>query len=138
MSLTPVLFLDLELVEAKQQAIDESGGEESEDEWNYVKVNENREELAALEETSEAIIDSKLDLLRRADQPEEVRNRRNVRKVRKELNLSVFLCLAVGRGILFRSRKTSRDQRGGFRRKQARRSAIQQLCKGFITQPRSR
>lgn len=60
------------MVEAKQQAVDESGGEDSEDEWNYVKVNENREELAALEETSEAIIDSKLDLLRKADQPEEV------------------------------------------------------------------
>lgn len=54
-----LLLLDLGFVESSQQAIGESGGEDSEDEWNYVKVDKKLSEgLAAVEETSEPTAES--------------------------------------------------------------------------------
>jgi len=52
-----LLLLDLGTV-GTQQAIGESGGEESEDEWNYIKVDKKLDGLAAVEETSEPFIES--------------------------------------------------------------------------------
>lgn len=54
-----LLLLDLGFVGSTQQAIGESGGEDSEDEWNYVKVDKKSSDgLAAVEETSEAVPES--------------------------------------------------------------------------------
>lgn len=54
-----LLLLDLGFVESAHQAIGESGGEDSEDEWNYIKVDKKASEgLAAVEETSEVIAES--------------------------------------------------------------------------------
>lgn len=54
-----LLLLDLGFVESTHQAIGESGGEDSEDEWNYVQVDKKAAEgLAAVDETSEAIVES--------------------------------------------------------------------------------
>lgn len=52
-----LLLLDLGTV-GTQQAIGESGGEDSEDEWNYIKVDKKLDGLAAVEETSEPIVES--------------------------------------------------------------------------------
>lgn len=49
-----LLLLDLGVVGSAQQAIGESGGEESEDEWNYVQNDKKVSDgLAAVEETTE-------------------------------------------------------------------------------------
>lgn len=54
-----LLLLDLGFVESSQQAIGESGGEDSEDEWNYVKVVKKLSDgLAAVEEASEPTAES--------------------------------------------------------------------------------
>lgn len=54
-----LLLLDLGAFEATQQVIGESGGEESEDEWNYSKGDKKLiDGLAAVEETSEVILES--------------------------------------------------------------------------------
>lgn len=59
MMLMLLLLLDLGFVESSQQAIGESGGEDSEDEWNYVKVDKKLSDgLAAVEEINEPIIES--------------------------------------------------------------------------------
>lgn len=53
MTLMLLLLLDLGFVEATQhqQVVGESGGEESEDEWNYIKVDKKTSEgLAAVSE----------------------------------------------------------------------------------------
>lgn len=53
-----LLLLDLGFIEntQQQQTIGESGGEDSEDEWNYIKGDKKSSEgLAAVEETSEVI-----------------------------------------------------------------------------------
>jgi hypothetical protein len=55
MMLMLLLLLDLGFVGSTQQAVGESGGEDSEDEWNYIKVDKKSSEgLAAVtEEISE-------------------------------------------------------------------------------------
>lgn len=54
-----LLLLDLGAFEATQQVIGESGGEESEDEWNYSKGDKKLADgLAAVEETSEVLLES--------------------------------------------------------------------------------
>ena len=54
-----LLLLDLGFIESTHQVIGESGGEDSEDEWNYIKVDKKEPEgLAAVEETSELVADS--------------------------------------------------------------------------------
>lgn len=54
-----LLLLDLGFVGSAQQAIGESGGEDSEDEWNYIKVDKKSSDgLAAVEEISEPIAES--------------------------------------------------------------------------------
>lgn len=53
-----LLLLDLGFVESTHQAIGESGGEDSEDEWNYIKVDKKTDGLAAVEETPEVIAES--------------------------------------------------------------------------------
>jgi hypothetical protein len=59
MMLMLLLLLDLGFVGSSQQAIGESGGEESEDEWNYIKVDKKSSDgLAAVEEISEPIAES--------------------------------------------------------------------------------
>lgn len=59
MMLWLLLLLDLGAFEATQQVIGESGGEESEDEWNYSKGDKKPVDgLAAVEETSEVILES--------------------------------------------------------------------------------
>lgn len=59
MMLMLLLLLDLGFVGSAQQAIGESGGEDSEDEWNYIKVDKKSSDgLAAVEETSEPIAES--------------------------------------------------------------------------------
>lgn len=56
-----LFFLDLGFVGSTQQATGESGGEESEDEWNYIKADKKSSDgLAAVEETSEPIVESPL------------------------------------------------------------------------------
>lgn len=51
MTLMLLLLLDLEFVGSTQQAVGESGGEDSEDEWNYTKVEKKSSEgLAAVTE----------------------------------------------------------------------------------------
>lgn len=53
-----LLFLDLGFVGVAQQQIGESGGEESEDEWNYVQVEKKASDiLATVEETAESLIE---------------------------------------------------------------------------------
>lgn len=56
MTLMLLLLLDLGFVGSAQQVVGESGGEESEDEWNYIKNDKKSSEgLAAVkEEISEA------------------------------------------------------------------------------------
>lgn len=56
MMLMVLLFLDLGIAGATQQAVGESGGEDSEDEWNYIKGDKKVSEgLTTVEESSEAI-----------------------------------------------------------------------------------
>lgn len=53
-----LLLIDLGFVGITQQPIGESGGEDSEDEWNYVQVvKKGSEGLAAVEETSEVVVE---------------------------------------------------------------------------------
>lgn len=66
-----LLLLDLGFVENTQQAIGESGGEDSEDEWNYVKVDKKASDLlAAVEETSEVIAESPV-IEKQEEEPEQ-------------------------------------------------------------------
>lgn len=59
MMLMLLLLLDLGFIESSHQAIGESGGEDSEDEWNYVKVDKKSSDgLAAVEEATEPIVES--------------------------------------------------------------------------------
>lgn len=59
MMLLLLLLLDLGFGESSQQAIGESGGEDSEDEWNYVKVDKKLSDgLAVVEEASEPTAES--------------------------------------------------------------------------------
>lgn len=63
MMLMLLLLLDLGIgvtitTTAQHQTIGESGEEESEDEWNYVKVDKKLEGLTVVEEQSEPVIES--------------------------------------------------------------------------------
>lgn len=51
-----LLLVDLGLVGVAQQPIGESGGEESEDDWNYVQGNKKASDgIAVVEESSELV-----------------------------------------------------------------------------------
>lgn len=59
MMLILLLLLDLDFLETTHQAVAESGGEDSEDEWNYIKIDQKvSDSLAAVEESSEPIAGS--------------------------------------------------------------------------------
>lgn len=59
MMLMLLLLLDLGFVGSTQQVVGESGGEESEDEWNYIKTDKKSSEgLAAVKEEISEVSES--------------------------------------------------------------------------------
>lgn len=56
MMLMLLFFIEPEISESVHQTVGESGGEDSEDEWNYVKIDKKIPDgLAAVEETLETV-----------------------------------------------------------------------------------
>lgn len=117
-----LLLLDLGFVGSTQQAIGESGGEDSEDEWNYVKVDKKQSDgLAAVEETSEAIpespvVDKSVHFEAEQDfeplqQGEIETNVSNSKLSTASSRFIQYFVLLVGRERSARIRRTSSDDR---------------------------